>query len=180
VAEGSESSGTQLPASADRLRRPLSVRVRRTWNRAGIEGLIREEFNVVSFVRGWSSSTSTGLSSARSRSRLSRLGVRLPRFPELGSRDRVCELIGKKVAAVSVVDDVTISISFTEWSAEMKKQASLVAAILFWLIALAQLLRVLFRLEVTAGGVNIPLWVSILATVILGTLGIWLWRERRE
>ncbi len=62
----------------------------------------------------------------------------------------------------------------------MKKQASLVAAILFWLIALAQLLRVLFRVEVTAGGVNIPLWVSILAFVVLGTLGIWLWRERRE
>ncbi len=61
-----------------------------------------------------------------------------------------------------------------------KKQASLVAAILFWLIALAQLLRVLFRVEVTAGGVNIPLWVSILAVVVLGTLGIWLWRERRE
>ncbi len=62
----------------------------------------------------------------------------------------------------------------------MKKQASLVAAILFWLIALAQLLRVLFRVEVTAGGVNIPLWISILAFVVLGTLGIWLWRERRE
>ena len=62
----------------------------------------------------------------------------------------------------------------------MKKQASLVAAILFWLIALAQLLRVLFRVEVTAGGVHIPLWVSILAVVVLGALGIWLWRERRE
>jgi hypothetical protein len=62
----------------------------------------------------------------------------------------------------------------------MKKQASLVAAILLWLISLAQLLRVLFRVEVTAGGVNIPVWVSILAVVVLGALGIWLWRERRE
>ena len=62
----------------------------------------------------------------------------------------------------------------------MKKQASLVAAILFWLIALAQLLRVLFQVEVTAGGVNIPLWVSILAVVVFGTLGIWLWREHRR
>ncbi len=64
-------------------------------------------------------------------------------------------------------------------SAEMKKQASLVAAIVFWLIALAQLLRVLFRVEVTAGGVDIPLWVSVLAVIVLGALGIWLWRERR-
>jgi hypothetical protein len=62
----------------------------------------------------------------------------------------------------------------------MKRPASLVAAILFWVIALVQLLRVLLRVEVTAGGVNIPFWISILAFVVLGTLGIWLWRERRE
>lgn len=61
----------------------------------------------------------------------------------------------------------------------MKKQASLVAAIVFWLMALAQLLRVLFRVEVTAGGVQIPFWLSVLAVIVLGALGIWLWRERR-
>jgi hypothetical protein len=61
----------------------------------------------------------------------------------------------------------------------MKKPASLVAAMLFWLIALAQLLRVLLRVEVTAGGVTIPYWISILAFVVLAALGIWLWRERR-
>jgi hypothetical protein len=61
----------------------------------------------------------------------------------------------------------------------VKKQASLVVAILLWLIALVQLLRVLFRVEVTAGGINIPLWVSILAVIVFGALGIWLWRERR-
>jgi hypothetical protein len=62
----------------------------------------------------------------------------------------------------------------------MHKPASLVAAILFWLIALAQLLRVLLRVEVTAGGVNIPLWISIVAFIIFAAMGIWLWRERRE
>jgi hypothetical protein len=62
----------------------------------------------------------------------------------------------------------------------MKRPASLVASILFWLIALAQLLRVLFRVEVAAGGASIPIWVSILAFIVLGALGIWLWRERRE
>jgi len=61
----------------------------------------------------------------------------------------------------------------------MKKPASLVAAIVFWLIALAQLLRVLFRVEVKAGGAEIPLWLSVLAAIVLGALGIWLWRERR-
>jgi hypothetical protein len=61
----------------------------------------------------------------------------------------------------------------------MQKPASFVAAILFWLIALAQLLRVLFRVEVTAGSVTIPLWISIVAFIVLVVLGIWLWRERQ-
>jgi hypothetical protein len=61
-----------------------------------------------------------------------------------------------------------------------KKPASLVAAIFLWLIALAQLLRVLYRVEVRAGDVNIPVWVSLVAFIILAALGIWLWRERRE
>jgi len=38
----------------------------------------------------------------------------------------------------------------------MKRPASLAAAILFWLIALAQLLRVLLRVRVTAGSHDIP------------------------
>ena len=60
-----------------------------------------------------------------------------------------------------------------------KRPASLVVAIFLWLIALGQLLRVVFRVEVRAGDVNIPLWVSGLAFVVLVALGIWLWRERR-
>jgi uncharacterized membrane protein len=62
----------------------------------------------------------------------------------------------------------------------MKRPASLAAAILFWLVALAQLLRVLLRVRVTAGGHDIPLWLSAVVFVVLGALGLWLWRERRE
>ena len=62
---------------------------------------------------------------------------------------------------------------------KMKKPASLVAAIVFWWIALAQLLRALFRVEVKAGGVDIPLWLSVLAAIVLAALGTWLWRERQ-
>ncbi len=62
----------------------------------------------------------------------------------------------------------------------MKKPASLVAAILFWLIALAQVLRVILRVRVTAGTHDIPLWPSAVAFIILGVLGLWLWRERLE
>ena len=62
----------------------------------------------------------------------------------------------------------------------MNKPASLVAAILFWLIALAQLLRVFFQVRVTAGTHEIPLWPSAVAFVVLGLLGVWLWRERQR
>jgi hypothetical protein len=59
----------------------------------------------------------------------------------------------------------------------MKKPASLVVAILLWLIALAQLLRVILGVQVTAGGHDIPLWPSAVAFVVLLALGAWLWRE---
>jgi hypothetical protein len=62
----------------------------------------------------------------------------------------------------------------------MRKPASLVAAIVFWFIALAQLLRVILRVQVTAGSHDIPLWISAEAFVVLGALGLWLWRERQE
>jgi len=60
------------------------------------------------------------------------------------------------------------------------RPASHVVAIFLWLIALAQLLRVLLRVEVRAGNVSIPLWVSIVAFIVLAALGTWLWREGRE
>ena len=49
-----------------------------------------------------------------------------------------------------------------------------------WLIALAQLLRVILRVRVMAGSYDIPLWISSSAFVVFGTLGLWLWRERQE
>ena len=51
--------------------------------------------------------------------------------------------------------------------------------IVFWLIAVAQLLRVLLQVQVTAGGHDVPLWLSFVAFIALGALGFWLWRERQ-
>jgi len=48
------------------------------------------------------------------------------------------------------------------------------------LAALAQFLRFVLRVEVTAGGVSIPLWASALACVVTGGLSIMLWRESRR
>ena len=60
----------------------------------------------------------------------------------------------------------------------MKRPASLVAAIVFWLVAVAQLLRVLLGVRVTADSHDIPLWLNPVAFVVLSALGMWLWRER--
>ena len=64
--------------------------------------------------------------------------------------------------------------------ADMKKVASPVTAIVLGLIALAQLLRVIFQLEVTVQGIDVPRWVSALAFVVFGFLASWLWIERRR
>jgi lipopolysaccharide export LptBFGC system permease protein LptF len=62
----------------------------------------------------------------------------------------------------------------------MKRPASLMAAILLWVIALAHLLRLVFGLELTVEDAVIPLWISIPPVIILGALGVWLLVERRR
>jgi hypothetical protein len=51
-----------------------------------------------------------------------------------------------------------------------------VAGTIFGLIALAQLVRLVVRLEVVVAGRSLPLWPSALAVLILGALSAWLWR----
>ncbi len=62
----------------------------------------------------------------------------------------------------------------------MKRPASLVAAILFLLMAIAQVCRFFLQVNVVAGGVEVPLWPSALAAVILILLAVWLLIERRK
>jgi hypothetical protein len=58
----------------------------------------------------------------------------------------------------------------------MKPIARLITIFLA-LVALAQFLRLVFQVEVVAGSVRIPLWVSAVAGVVTGGLAILLWRE---
>jgi hypothetical protein len=44
----------------------------------------------------------------------------------------------------------------------MKKPASLFSVIILWLVALLQVLRMVFQVHVTAGGVEIPIWASLI------------------
>ena len=61
----------------------------------------------------------------------------------------------------------------------MKKPASLFSVIILWLVALLQVLRIVFKVHVTAGGVEIPIWASLIPAALFAALGAWLWAERR-
>ena len=61
----------------------------------------------------------------------------------------------------------------------MKPVARIVTLFLA-LVALAQFLRLVLQIEVVAGGLRIPLWLSALACVVTGGLAILLWRESQR
>jgi hypothetical protein len=55
-----------------------------------------------------------------------------------------------------------------------------VAGIIFGLVSLAQLLRLLFAVQVVVEGkYPVPLWLSGVAFVVTGLLAFWLWRLAR-
>ena len=62
----------------------------------------------------------------------------------------------------------------------MKRPASLVIGILLLLLACAQLCRFFLKINVVAAGIEIPLWPSAAAAVVLTVLGIWLLQERNK
>ena len=61
----------------------------------------------------------------------------------------------------------------------MNKPVTLIAVVVFSLIALLQLLRVVLGWEVTIQGVVVPMWVSVIAGAVAGGLAVMLWRETR-
>jgi hypothetical protein len=62
----------------------------------------------------------------------------------------------------------------------MNRPASLVASIILFIISLAQLCRVIFGITVTAGGVTIPIWPSVIAFAVLASVAVWLLKERNR
>jgi Na+/proline symporter len=60
------------------------------------------------------------------------------------------------------------------------KPMARITTVFLALVALAQFLRLVLQVEVTAGGVSIPLWASALACVFTGGLSIMLWRENKR
>lgn len=62
----------------------------------------------------------------------------------------------------------------------MNKPFTLIAVVLFSLIALLQLLRLILGWQVTVNGVTIPVWVSGIAFVITAGLAAMVGRETRD
>ena len=60
------------------------------------------------------------------------------------------------------------------------KPFTIIAAGLFALIAVVQLVRFLFSWAITVNGVMIPVWASGIASVIAAGLAVMLWREARQ
>jgi hypothetical protein len=62
----------------------------------------------------------------------------------------------------------------------MNRPASLVTGILLLLMAIAQLCRVIFKINVVAAGMEIPIWPSAVAFIFLICLAVWLLAERKK
>lgn len=60
----------------------------------------------------------------------------------------------------------------------MKRPASLVIGIFLLFLACAQLCRYLFEVKVVAAGMEIPVWPSAIAAIVLTALAVWLLKER--
>jgi hypothetical protein len=55
---------------------------------------------------------------------------------------------------------------------------ALVSGLFLALLTCVQLLRLILRWQVTVAGVDIPLWASVVAVLIAGSLAIWAFRVR--
>ncbi len=57
------------------------------------------------------------------------------------------------------------------------KPGSLIATILLSLVALAHLARLVFGIHVTVESTLVPMWISVLGTIVPAAVAFMLWRE---
>ncbi len=60
------------------------------------------------------------------------------------------------------------------------KTGSLLAIIVFTIVALAHLLRLVDGTQIVIGSTSIPMWVSILGVLAPGLIAILLWKETKS
>jgi hypothetical protein len=57
------------------------------------------------------------------------------------------------------------------------KPFALAAAIIFALMAIVHILRIIFGWSIAINGTDIPMWVSVVAFLVMAGLAFGLWRE---
>jgi len=62
----------------------------------------------------------------------------------------------------------------------MKRPASLVVGVFLLFLACTQLCRFFLKIPIVAAGIEIPVWPSAVAAVVLAVLAIWLLKERNS
>jgi len=60
------------------------------------------------------------------------------------------------------------------------KPVTTIVVLLLIVISIAQLLRLIFQVEIIAAGIHIPVWLSIFGFIIPAILALMLWRENRK
>lgn len=60
------------------------------------------------------------------------------------------------------------------------KPGSLIAMVIFVVVGVLHLLRLVFQVPVTAGGVDIPVWLSAPGCIVAAGVAVLLWRESRK
>jgi hypothetical protein len=60
------------------------------------------------------------------------------------------------------------------------KPGSLLAVLVFSLVAIAHLARLVLQTEVLVGGAILPMWVSVIGLIVTGGLAVALWREAQS
>lgn len=59
------------------------------------------------------------------------------------------------------------------------KTGSLIAIVLFFLVAIAHLIRLIIGAEVTVEGTPLPQWVSVIGVVVPALVAFLLWKESK-
>jgi len=60
------------------------------------------------------------------------------------------------------------------------KPVTTIVVVLLLVISIAQLLRLIFQVEIIAAGFHVPVWLSIFGFIIPGILAFLLWRENKK
>jgi hypothetical protein len=68
----------------------------------------------------------------------------------------------------------------TQTEENVVKTGSMLAIIVFVLVAIAHGMRLLNGVEVTVGGSGVPQWASVVGLLVPALIALQLWRERKS